>query len=44
MLFEEISPRGPIELTRLRMLRTELCTLFLAGGMISFVICLAMMR
>lgn len=44
MLFEEISPRGPIELARLRMLRTELCTLFMAGAVISAVIRLAMMQ
>ncbi len=43
MLFEEISPRGPIELARLRKLRSDLCALFLVGGVISAVVRLALM-
>lgn len=43
MLFEEISPRGPLALARLRKLRSDLCGLFLAGGVISAVVRLVLM-
>ncbi len=43
MLFEEILPRGPVTLNRLRRLRSDLCTLFIVGGVISAAIRLALM-
>lgn len=43
MLFEEISPKGPLALARLRKLRSDLCCLFLAGGVVSAVVRLALM-
>lgn len=41
VLFEEISPRGPTALMRLRRLRSEVCGLFIAGGVISAALWLA---
>jgi hypothetical protein len=41
VLFEEISPRGPLALSRLRKLRSDLCFLFFLGGAISAVVQLA---
>lgn len=43
MLFEEISPKGPLALARLRKLRSDLCCLFLAGGVVSAVVRLVLM-
>jgi hypothetical protein len=43
MLFEEISPQGPLALARLRRLRSDLCCLFVAGGVVSAVVRLVLM-
>lgn len=43
MLFEEISPRGPLALNRLRRLRSDLCSLFVVGGVVSAIVRLALM-
>lgn len=43
MLFEEIAPAGPLELTRLRKLRSDLSRFFIAGGAISALVRIALL-
>lgn len=43
MMFEAIAPSGPLALVRLRRLRSDLSRLFIAGGVVSALVRIALL-